>query len=49
MQLLETSFLLVRRPAYAVNRTKRLIKTPKLYWGDVAWRCTWASPLGCLQ
>jgi predicted AAA+ superfamily ATPase len=22
-------------PAYAVNRTKRLIKTPKLYWGDV--------------
>jgi predicted AAA+ superfamily ATPase len=24
----------VRLPAYAVNRTKRLIKTPKLYWGD---------------
>lgn len=21
-------------PAYAVNRTKRLIKTPKLYWAD---------------
>lgn len=34
LNLLETSFLLVRLPAYAVNRTKRLIKTPKLYWGD---------------
>jgi predicted AAA+ superfamily ATPase len=35
LNLLETSFLLVRLSAYAVNRTKRLIKTPKLYWGDV--------------
>jgi predicted AAA+ superfamily ATPase len=35
LNLLETSFLLVRVPAYAVNRTKRLIKAPKLYWGDV--------------
>lgn len=35
LNLLETSYLLVRVPAYAVNRTKRLIKTPKLYWGDV--------------
>lgn len=35
LNLLETSCLLVRVPAYAVNRTKRLIKTPKLYWGDV--------------
>jgi predicted AAA+ superfamily ATPase len=35
LNLLETSFLLVRVAAYAVNRTKRLIKTPKLYWGDV--------------
>lgn len=34
MNLLETSYLLVRLPAYAVNRTKRLIKTPKIYWGD---------------
>src|SRR5436309_4314 len=34
LNLLETSYLLVRVPAYAVNRTKRLIKTPKLYWGD---------------
>jgi hypothetical protein len=35
LNLLETSHLLVRLPAYAVNRTKRLIKSPKLYWGDV--------------
>lgn len=32
--LLEASYQLVRLPAYAVNRTKRLIKTPKLYWCD---------------
>lgn len=35
LNLLETSYLLVRLPAYAVNRTKRLIKSPKIYWGDV--------------
>ncbi|TAH38426.1 MAG: ATP-binding protein [Planctomycetota bacterium] len=34
LNLLETSYLLVRLPAYAVNRSKRLIKSPKLYWGD---------------
>ena len=34
LNLLETSHLLVRLPAFAVNRTKRLIKSPKLYWGD---------------
>ncbi len=34
LNLLETSYLLVRLPAYAVNRTKRLIKSPKLYWAD---------------
>jgi hypothetical protein len=34
LNLLETSCLLVRLPAYSVNRTKRLIKAPKLYWGD---------------
>lgn len=34
LNLLETSYLLVRLPAYAINRTKRLIKAPKLYWGD---------------
>ncbi len=35
LNLLETSYLLVRVPAYSVNRTKRLLKSPKLYWGDV--------------
>lgn len=34
LNLLETSFQLVRLPAYAVNRTKRLLKTPKAYWSD---------------
>jgi hypothetical protein len=34
LNLLEMSYQLVRIPAYAVNRTKRLIKTPKLYWAD---------------
>lgn len=34
LNLLETSYLLVRLPAYAVNPTKRLIKSPKLYWAD---------------
>ncbi|MCY4115237.1 MAG: DUF4143 domain-containing protein [Chloroflexi bacterium] len=34
LNLLETSYRLVRLPAYAVNRTKRLIKSPKVYWGD---------------
>ena len=34
LNLLETSYQLVRVPAYSVNRTKRLIKTPKIYWAD---------------
>ena len=34
LNLLEVSYQLVRVPAYAVNRTKRLIKTPKVYWAD---------------
>lgn len=34
LNLLELSYLLVRVPAYAVNRTKRLLKSPKLFWGD---------------
>ena len=34
LDVLETSYLLVRVPPYAVNRTKRLVKSPKLYWGD---------------
>ncbi|MGQ0813860.1 MAG: ATP-binding protein [Gemmatimonadota bacterium] len=36
LNLLETSYQTIRLPAYAVNRTKRLIKSPKLYWNDVA-------------
>lgn len=32
--LLEMSYQLARLPAYAVNRTKRLIKAPKIYWAD---------------
>lgn len=34
LNLLETSCLLVRLPAYAVNRTKRLITSPRLFWID---------------
>jgi predicted AAA+ superfamily ATPase len=34
LNLLETSYMLVRLPAFAPNRTTRLIKTPKLYWSD---------------
>ena len=34
LNLLETSYELVRLQPYSVNRTKRLIRTPKLYWGD---------------
>lgn len=36
LDLMEVSYLLVRLPAFAVNRTSRLIKTPKLYWSDTA-------------
>jgi predicted AAA+ superfamily ATPase len=31
---LETSYLLVRLPAYAVKRSKRLVKSPRIFWGD---------------
>ena len=34
LNLLEVSFQLVRLPSYSVNRTKRLVKSSKLYWGD---------------
>jgi predicted AAA+ superfamily ATPase len=34
LNLLETSYQLIRLPAYSRNRTKRLIKTPKIYWAD---------------
>jgi predicted AAA+ superfamily ATPase len=36
LNLLEASHLLERLPAYAVSRTKRLIKAPKIYWTDPA-------------
>jgi uncharacterized protein len=32
--LMEVSHQLVRVSPYSVNRTKRLIKTPKMYWSD---------------
>ncbi len=34
LDLLEISYQLIRVPPYSVNRTKRLIKTPKMYWAD---------------
>ena len=34
LNLLETSYQIVRLQPFAENRTKRLIKTPKLYWND---------------
>jgi uncharacterized protein len=34
MVILESLFLIVRQPAWHRNRTKRLIKMPKLYFGD---------------
>ncbi len=44
LNLLETSYLLVRLPSYAVNRTKRLIKSPKFYWSDTGLACHLAGP-----
>lgn len=34
MNLLEVSYQLLRVPGYAVNRTRRLVKAPKIYWSD---------------
>ena len=34
VNLLETTCLVERVPAFAVNRTKRLIKSPKVIWSD---------------
>ncbi len=45
LNLLETSFQLVRLEPYSVNRTKRLIKSPKLYWSDPA-LALWLSGSG---
>jgi len=37
--LLEASYLLYRLPAYAANRTKRLIKAPRLFFCDTCLAC----------
>lgn len=34
MAILEALFLIIRQPAWHRNRTKRLVKMPKLYFGD---------------
>lgn len=34
LNLMEASYQAVRLPSYAVNRRRRLIKAPKLYWSD---------------
>jgi predicted AAA+ superfamily ATPase len=34
LNLLETSYQIVRLPAFARSHTRRLIKSPKLYWVD---------------
>jgi uncharacterized protein len=34
MNLLEISYQLVRLPAYHINRTRRMVKSPKAYWTD---------------
>ena len=34
LNLLEVSYQLVRLPGYSANRTRRLIKAPKIYWSD---------------
>ena len=36
LKLMEASYQAIRLPAFAVNRTRRLIKAPKLYWSDTA-------------
>ena len=49
LNLLETSYQLVRLEPYSVNRTKRLVKTSKLYWSDPAlarWLSGAPSPSG---
>jgi predicted AAA+ superfamily ATPase len=34
--LLEVTYQILRVPAYSVNRTKRLTKSPKVYWSNTA-------------
>lgn len=47
LDLLEQSYHLVRLEVYAVNRSKRLTKTPKAYWSDtaLAWYLAGTPPL----
>lgn len=45
LDLLETSFQLVRLPPYSLNRGRRLVKSPKLYWSDPA-LALWLSGAG---
>lgn len=50
LNLLETSYQLVRLHPYAVNRTKRIIKTAKVYWADTGLALHLAGlgdPAGC--
>ena len=50
LNALETSYQLIRLPAYGVNRTKRLLKSPKAYWTDTALAMYLAGesqPRGC--
>ena len=42
LNLLEVSYQLIRLPAYSVNRTRRLIKSPRLFWSDVGLACALA-------
>jgi uncharacterized protein len=50
LNLLETSYQLVRLHPYAVNRTKRIIKAAKVYWADTGLALYLAGleePAGC--
>ena len=51
LDLLEASFQLVRLAPFSVNRTRRLIKSPKLYWSDpaLAWWLSGAGPASGAQ
>lgn len=48
LNLLETSYQIIRLQPYSVNRTKRLIKSPKYYWCDtgLALRLAGEEPRG---
>lgn len=36
VDLMEMTYQLIRTPAFSVNRTKRLTRSPKVYWSDTA-------------